>query len=149
MPFQFQKWVHNRKMGRIVERTALDITRSAIARHFMIHDGTDLGRNDGLCHQCSQEHYPMAKRFKYTPGPLYTAIYRLVCTTLEDLVKRLRIDPEDFEGEELNMLRLEHLAEKKIHVWLRQRARGDEKGVNGWRQPKAASSDASRSRYFQ
>ena len=124
----------------MVDRTARGITQTAIARHFMVHDGKATGRNDGLCQQCPLERYPMGKRLKYAPGPLYTATYHRLCSTLEDLI---------IEGEELNMKRLEHLAEKMIHEWLRQRDNDyiSRSGALGIKQVSTACNNGRRNRF--
>ena len=97
------------------------ITMAALARHFVVHDGKLTGKNDGHCRLCSLDEFPMVKRLKYAPSAVYSTTYHLVCTALQDIVKRRNITNPAWQVEEEFFPGLQYLAEQKVHAWLLQR----------------------------
>ena len=107
----------------MLESYAKYITLTALGHHFeFADDDSGFWRGDatnklprmkrGWCQACRK--HPTRKRFKYAPWTIYRDIFDLIIATLSS--KKAMGDQCSKE----NVARLQYLAQKRVHEWLRR-----------------------------
>ena len=106
---------------------------SVLARHFVIFDGKETGKNDGQCKVCASAPYPMVKRLKIAPSSIYATVTQLLCSALQEMHQQqlhqqrktnaaaaTAVFPS-YQVDQRQIEALQYMAEHHIHTWLKER----------------------------